>query len=244
MSKIQTYKLKLSSSILFPILYLLIDSILYNSYFFFSKATRNISIENLKFAYEVISFFTILFITITLIKIYGVKVKVKPLKLINLISLFVILLFYVPMIIWVSNKIVTVFSFDLTSGKDTNYFNNFYYLIVFAIITPLKEELFFRGFLFNGLKKRYSLLTSILATSVFFGISHLNPIQMITGILFGIIASLLYHYTSNFVMPFLLHTMNNIIVYIILNGFNYIIFILSAIILLLSYYLLKKIRMP
>lgn len=240
MSTIRNYNLKLSSSLLFPILYLLIDSILYNSLFFFSKTLSTISIENIKFIYEIISFLAILYFTIKLMKIYKVTFKVKKIKLQNLVFILLILLIYIPFIIWVSNKILLFVDLDLGPSKETVYFNNMYYLIIFTLITPIKEELFFRGFLFKGLSKRYNIPICILATSIFFGISHLNPVQMVSGIIFGIISSILYLKTDNFLMPLLLHTMNNLIVYVILNGINYILFIVSAIIILLSYLLVKR----
>lgn len=44
-----------------------------------------------------------------------------------------------------------------------------------VIAAPVLEELIFRGMMLEGLLKKYSPVTSIIISSILFGVAHLNP---------------------------------------------------------------------
>ena len=57
--------------------------------------------------------------------------------------------------------------------------------VYFVLAAPLLEELIFRGIMLDGLLKRYGPLTSIIVSSLLFGLAHLNPWQFVTGFVIG-----------------------------------------------------------
>lgn len=98
-----------------------------------------------------------------------------------------------------------------------------------AIITPIFEELIFRGYVWNSLKKKYdSEFKVYIITTVLFAVWHLGYIDSIafrttaellpfamfmkvmTGLCFGIVLGLLRYKTKNSYSTILLHGVMNI----------------------------------
>jgi len=82
-------------------------------------------------------------------------------------------------------------------------------IIFMGLITPLTEEIVFRGVVLNRLKK-HGILFGLVASTILFGVYHLNLIQLITASLLGII---LAYVSMNYsiVYSFILHFFNNCI---------------------------------
>ncbi|MBM7604822.1 membrane protease YdiL (CAAX protease family) [Metabacillus crassostreae] len=81
--------------------------------------------------------------------------------------------------------------------------------LVFTILTPIKEEIIFRGILFSFLKDRYNFWIGFVVSSVIFGLLHNGHTISITII--GAIFLLLYKLTKSLVVPILLHIIWNAI---------------------------------
>jgi membrane protease YdiL (CAAX protease family) len=60
-------------------------------------------------------------------------------------------------------------------------------LFALSIVAPVTEELFFRGLVLHGFLSRYSARNAVLLSSVLFGLIHLNPWQLISGISLGLL---------------------------------------------------------
>jgi membrane protease YdiL (CAAX protease family) len=90
--------------------------------------------------------------------------------------------------------------------------------LTIVIAAPILEELIFRGIMLDGLLKRYTPLKSILISSVFFGIIHLNPWQFVAAFLIGIFAGWVYYRTREIALSILIHMTNNLFAF----GWNYI----------------------
>ena len=88
-------------------------------------------------------------------------------------------------------------------------------LICYGIITPLAEELIFRGVVYNELKKSYKLSMAMLVTSLLFGLYHMNPIQGTYGFIMGLLIVYLYEYFGSFLWPVLVHMLANSIAYLL-----------------------------
>lgn len=88
-------------------------------------------------------------------------------------------------------------------------------LICYGVITPLAEELLFRGIVYNELKKGYKLLTAMLITSLLFGLYHMNPVQGIYGFIMGLLMAYLYEYFGSFLWPVLVHMIANSLAYML-----------------------------
>lgn len=81
--------------------------------------------------------------------------------------------------------------------------------LMIVIAAPVLEELIFRGIILDGLLKRYSLFISILASSLLFGVVHLNPWQFVSAMVIGFLAGWVYYKTKNLALPMLIHFANN-----------------------------------
>lgn len=66
-----------------------------------------------------------------------------------------------------------------------------------GVFGPLCEELVFRGMIFRGYKKSVSILTSILMSSLLFGLMHLNINQALYACVIGVCLSLLVEATGS-----------------------------------------------
>jgi uncharacterized protein len=78
---------------------------------------------------------------------------------------------------------------------------------------PVLEEILFRGFLLNRLWFKYGLLKGIIFSSVLFGLLH---VEVIGGIVFAIVVSLIFVKTGSLVGPIVAHISNNTIALITL----------------------------
>lgn len=75
-----------------------------------------------------------------------------------------------------------------------------WFFIVGAILAPLVEEIFFRGFLFQGFRARYGWVAGLLISSAIFAIAHLDPASLIPTFILGCLLAYLYQ-RSNSVWP-------------------------------------------
>lgn len=96
------------------------------------------------------------------------------------------------------------------------------YVILWA---PIGEELFYRGYMFGELRKRYGFTTSSIVASSFFGIRHMThflfliPIYPIyaslywatNAFIFGVLISYAYEKTDTLCIPMLIHFLYNLI---------------------------------
>lgn len=88
-------------------------------------------------------------------------------------------------------------------------------LLCYGIITPLAEELLFRGILYHELKKCCGLTIAMLVSSLLFGLYHMNPVQGTYGFLMGLLIAYLYEYFGSFLWPVLVHMLANILAYML-----------------------------
>ena len=85
----------------------------------------------------------------------------------------------------------------------------FWFFLVGAVFAPLVEEIFFRGFLFQGFRERYGWQTGMLLSSAIFAAAHLDPVALIPTFILGNVLAYVYH-RSNSVWPgILLHFLVN-----------------------------------
>jgi hypothetical protein len=92
------------------------------------------------------------------------------------------------------------------------------YLFLMVIITPIVEEIVYRGFLFNQLLKKYSVKIALIASSLIFALIHIRftgiGFLFLYGLFFGyayyktksLIAPILAHFTVNFLSSFSTHS--------------------------------------
>jgi membrane protease YdiL (CAAX protease family) len=84
-----------------------------------------------------------------------------------------------------------------------------------TVVAPAAEEVFFRGFLFGGLRK-HGLIVAAGVSGILFGGAHVasSPIGFIVPLAaLGIILALLYEKTGSLYVPIGLHALNNSIAF-------------------------------
>ena len=87
-------------------------------------------------------------------------------------------------------------------------------LLLFGVVSPLAEEVVFRGVIYNRLKKYFPVWIAILTSAVLFGGYHGNLVQGIYGFLLGIVIAWLYEVAGKFRIPVMFHAFANISVFL------------------------------
>ena len=119
----------------------------------------------------------------------------------------------------ISSIIFLIYSFIINSqgleipSPDFSIPKNTTYLILFmtytCFIAPVFEEIIFRGYILNNLRK-YGNLTAIIVTSIFFSMFHFNLVQLVNPILMGIILSFIVIKSESIIPSIIVHMFNNI----------------------------------
>ncbi len=83
------------------------------------------------------------------------------------------------------------------------------FLFVTVIVTPIAEEMFFRGFLFQWMCTRRPVWLAALVSSLMFGVSHIVPAQMIAATLMSFAIIYLYVASRSIWPAIVCHIANN-----------------------------------
>ena len=86
-------------------------------------------------------------------------------------------------------------------------------------MAPLSEELFFRGFMFSGLRRSIPLWPAALVSALVWGALHLgggNIGVVVQLSIFGVILAWLYERSGTLWAPIIAHTINNSIAFTLL----------------------------
>lgn len=86
-------------------------------------------------------------------------------------------------------------------------------LILYGLISPLAEEIVFRGVIYNRLRRLYNPAIGIVASGLLFGAFHGNLVQGVYGACLGMLMAYLYERSGKFGIPFLFHAVANLAVY-------------------------------
>jgi membrane protease YdiL (CAAX protease family) len=82
-------------------------------------------------------------------------------------------------------------------------------LIAGAIVAPIAEEIFFRGFVFGGLRQRYGWHKAAIISSAIFAVFHLAPTSIIPVFVLGYIFAYLYREGNSIWPAVLMHILTN-----------------------------------
>lgn len=80
-----------------------------------------------------------------------------------------------------------------------------------VILAPIVEEFIFRGVFFNLLSKKRSTLFALVASSLFFGVLHLET--MVPTAVIGFVLAVIYHITGSLRLVIAAHMVNNFIAF-------------------------------
>lgn len=120
------------------------------------------------------------------------------------------------MVIIVHNVVLMALGVDTQGEAILKLFSELdspiWFILVGAVFAPLVEEIFFRGFLFQGFRQRYGWIAAILLSSGIFAAAHLDPVAFIPTFVLGAVLAYVYH-RSNSVWP-------GIILHFLVNAFG------------------------
>ena len=127
-----------------------------------------------------------------------------------------IYLTFYPLSFW-KPEIVKFFMVEIDSkiiwlNGESYKLANILSFVSIAIVVPIVEELFIRGFLFTSMANKWGIKKAILLSSIFFGMLHAN---VIGTTLVGIVLCVIYLKTKSLFAPIIIHSAINIIGYIL-----------------------------
>lgn len=88
-------------------------------------------------------------------------------------------------------------------------FSPWFLMLLAVVLTPVIEEMFFRGFVFAGLRQRYSLPTAAVVSAVLFAIGHLQWTLFVPLVVAGYLLADLYERSNSLWPPMVIHAMVN-----------------------------------
>lgn len=82
-------------------------------------------------------------------------------------------------------------------------------IILLCVVVPVGEEVFFRGFIYGGLRARWGAAGAAVASAVFFAAVHLQVVHGLPIFLLGVLLALAYQRTGNLLPAVVAHALNN-----------------------------------
>lgn len=82
-------------------------------------------------------------------------------------------------------------------------------LLAGAILAPIGEEIFFRGFLFTSLLKERGPAVAYAASSLLFAVVHLNLAALLPILVLGVGLAIARHVSRSLLAPIVAHSLNN-----------------------------------
>ncbi|TCK22734.1 CPBP family intramembrane glutamic endopeptidase [Pseudonocardia endophytica] len=81
-------------------------------------------------------------------------------------------------------------------------------MLLGAVLTPIAEELFFRGVLFGGLR-RYGVVIAVIVSALLFGMAHGFNVVLPVAVVLGALNALLYERSGSIYPPMIAHGVHN-----------------------------------
>ncbi len=81
--------------------------------------------------------------------------------------------------------------------------------IFISLFGPIIEEIFFRGFLYNAIKKRFGIKPGVLISAALFSLLHSNLVGFLPIMALGALLAYLYETTGSIVSSIVVHIIHN-----------------------------------
>ena len=88
-------------------------------------------------------------------------------------------------------------------------------ILCYGLVSPLAEEVLFRGILYNALKRFIDIRLAWILSAFLFGAYHGNTVQGLYGFIMGLVFAYGYEYFGSFKVPVALHMLANIVAYVV-----------------------------
>ena len=117
--------------------------------------------------------------------------------------------------ILVSKSGITEISEEYEEVAQAQYACSFWVgIIIYGLISPVSEELMFRGILYNGFKRYFKMMPALLMSSAFFSLYHGNGVQGMYSFAISVFIVYSYEKTGSFITPVMIHMICNLAAYI------------------------------
>lgn len=87
-------------------------------------------------------------------------------------------------------------------------------ILLYGIISPMVEEMVFRGVIFNRARKFFGVAKAAVFSALLFGVFHGNLLQFLYGTAMGMLMAVCYEYCGCFAAPVLVHMSANVFVFL------------------------------
>ena len=88
-------------------------------------------------------------------------------------------------------------------------------VLIAVILTPIAEELLFRGVIFNFLRSKLTISKAIIFTSVIFALVHVYVGLLIGSFILGLALTWIYYKWKNITYPIVLHAFINLLPFLL-----------------------------
>jgi membrane protease YdiL (CAAX protease family) len=153
-------------------------------------------------------------------------------NLIDSVLLFLLLAFFIFVPIFILKMVLKLD--NLPSFYIFSDYSNGIFVIIFIIfgftVSPFAEELYFRGFLYNALKTKTSIIIALISQAAVFSLVHIygygyrNLLKLLIVFILGIALAIIYEKRKNLLVPSFVHCIINacgLIPFLILALQNY-----------------------
>ena len=82
-------------------------------------------------------------------------------------------------------------------------------LLLVAVVGPVAEEIFFRGFVLTGLLRRFGVARALLLSSLLFGAFHIDPGAILLTFMLGLVLGWVYLKTGSIWPAIFAHSLHN-----------------------------------
>jgi membrane protease YdiL (CAAX protease family) len=91
-----------------------------------------------------------------------------------------------------------------------NWYDSLGLLVVLGLMAPVAEEVFYRGMLYNALRRRLHVVVAAPVQAIIFGLSHhYGAADTTVVVLLGLALALLYEWRKTLLAPVLMHALVN-----------------------------------
>ena len=116
-------------------------------------------------------------------------------------------------LIIIHNLILTALEIDTQGSEILELINSLespvWFFFVGAVLAPIVEEMFFRGFLFQGFRQKYGWVSAALLSSAIFAAAHLDLVALIPTFILGCLLAYVYHRSNSMWPGVILHVLVN-----------------------------------
>ena len=140
----------------------------------------------------------------------------KPLYILLTVLLAVALAMFLNMLFYKTGFSTSSETFEETAARQLSLPVGLG-VFVYGIITPITEEIVYRGVVYNRVRRYFNLPMALIFSSLLFGIAHGNRVQLVYGFLMGVVIGYIYERFGSFIYPVIFHCAANTAVYIVMT---------------------------